>query len=373
MTRLGSRLTYGEAREELELMWEVSVSCGAIREATMRHGRIAEQLVAAEVDRIETEAPTPGARPKQLVMSTDGAFVQLISGEWREVKTVTFGEFESQWDPKSKKIVVKTNQLSYFSRVESAERFSRSALYEWHQRGGENAQRVVAVNDGALWIQSFIDYHCPDAVRVIDFAHAQSYLAAVGKAIYGPETDAFKNWYVAASKQLGKRPPRRTIADLRLLQAQHDPSGENAEIEQAIRYLEARLEMIDYPHFRRHQVPIGSGIAESGNKVVMQRRMKQAGMRWKETSLNPMLALRNLLCNKRWSAGWPGIYQQRLIDKRHKRLQQIQPTASSPPLTLAAVKVDWNKPAPQDTASSLPSPKLDHPWRTDKWPVRYRY
>ena len=64
MTRLGCRLSYGEAQEELALMWQVVVSSGAIREATMRHGRIAEQLVAAEIDRIEREGPNPETKPE---------------------------------------------------------------------------------------------------------------------------------------------------------------------------------------------------------------------------------------------------------------------------------------------------------------------
>ncbi len=80
-------------------------------------------------------------------------------------------------------------------------------LYEWHRRGGEKAKRVVAVNDGAVWIQSFIDYHCPQALRVIDFAHAQAYLAKIGKIVYGAETAAFKQSFARTSKQLGHQPP----------------------------------------------------------------------------------------------------------------------------------------------------------------------
>ena len=65
--------------------------------------------------------------------------------------------------------------------------------------------------------------------------------------------------------------------------------------------------MIDYPHFRRQQIPIGSGNVESGHKVVMQKRMKQAGMRWAEESINPMLALRVALCNQTWNTSWREI------------------------------------------------------------------
>lgn len=375
MTRLGSRLPYGEAQEELRLMWGLTVSRGAIRQATLRHGQIAETLITETVAQLERGGSTPTAKPEQLVMSTDGAFVQTTKGEWREVKTVTFGEFQSQWDPKSRKTVVKTDKLSYFSRVEPAETFSRHALYEWQQRGGENAQRVVAVNDGARWIQAFIDYHCPQAVRVIDFAHAQSYVATVGKAIYGAESQTFQTWFAAARQQLGKKPPQRTMADLRFLQRKHDPEGQNQELEQAIHYLASRMDMIDYPHFRRQQIPIGSGIGESGNKVVMQRRMKQAGMRWAESSLNPLLALRNLLCNQRWGTGWHDIYQRRLLRQRQQRLHRRQPKLTpTSPLTLASVQVAEEKTRKPVAATSSPSPaRASHPWRNNKWPLRYRW
>lgn len=298
ITRLGSRLSYREAQEELALLWKVEMSASSVRHITMRHGQVAAALIEQQAAQLQATAPTAEARPEQLVMGTDGAMVPLTSGEWREVKMVTFGEFASRWDAQEREVVTKTERLSYFARAETADVFGRSALVEWHRRGGENARRVVAVNDGALWIQSFIDYHCPQAIRVLDFAHAQEYVATVGRAIYGPESDAFREWYRRMSQQLGQQPPQRTLADLQLLLRQHPDHPEVETIEQAIGYLERRLAMMDYPHFRRLQIPIGSRNVESGHKVVMQKRMKQAGMRWAEASLNPMLALRTTLCNQ---------------------------------------------------------------------------
>ncbi len=79
------------------------------------------------------------------------------------------------------------------------------------------------------WIQSFIDYHCPQAIRA---------------------------------------------SELTLLQQQHPDHPEMATIEQAIGYLHKRQAMIDYPHFAKAQPPIDSSIVESRHKVIMQRRMK---------------------------------------------------------------------------------------------------
>jgi hypothetical protein len=368
ITRLSSRMSYREAHEELELLWKVAISQGSMRQVTMRHGRVADALIKEKVVHLEATAPAATAQPEQMVMCTDGAMVQLTSGEWREVKTVTFGEFRPQWDAKQHKVVTKTDNISYFSRVASADAFSRSALVEWHRRGGENAHTVVAVQDGALWIQSFIDYHCPRAVRVIDFAHAQEYVATVGRAIHGAETEAFQQWYARMSRQLGRQPPQRTVNDLQLLYRQHPDHPEAEAIEVAIRYLEKRLPMIDYPRFRRQQIPIGSGNVESGHKVVMQQRMKQAGMRWAEENLNPMLTLRVALCNQTWKATWREIdarvRQEKYPSKAKQNRYLTQATAPS-----VVTEADCQR---LNLLADQIDKKKRHPWRNNNWLFPHR-
>lgn len=368
VTRLGSRMSYGEAREELALLWKVAISKGSVRQVTRRHGQVADSLLQEQVGQLEATAPRPTAQPEQLVMCIDGAMVQVTTGEWREVKTMVLGEFEPYWDAKQRQVVTRTNQLSYFSRVDTAENFSRSALVEWQRRGGDNAHTVVAVQDGAPWIQGVIDYHCPQAIRVIDFAHAQSYVAVVGRAVYGAETDAFGQWYGRMSRQLGHQPPRRTVGELRLLQRQHPDHPDGEAIELAIRYLENRLSMIDYPHFRRQQIPIGSGIVESGHKVVMQKRMKQAGMRWAESSLNPMLALRTALCNQTWNQTWQEIQARVRRDKYPTHTVPKHPpnTASEPDVV---TQEDCRR---LDELAQRLDRKKRLPWQNHRWVFPYR-
>lgn len=151
ITRLGSRLTYGEAQEELEMLWGITTSKTSIRNTTMRYGRMAQQLVDEEVEAAHQgqDIEEEKAKPERLVISTDGAMIHTTSGEWREVKTVAIGEFERVWDPKKKEIKTKTERISYFSRLEEASQFGHSAIYEWERRSGGNAQEVVTVNDGA--------------------------------------------------------------------------------------------------------------------------------------------------------------------------------------------------------------------------------
>ena len=77
-----------------------------------------------------------------------------------------------------------------------------------------------------------------------------------------------------------------------------------------------------YPLFRRAGWPIGSGMVESANKLVVEARLKGTGMRWERTNVNPMLALRNGVCNDRWLETWQTANQQcreRRTQRRHQR------------------------------------------------------
>jgi hypothetical protein len=68
-------------------------------------------------------------------VSADGATIRLTNGEWREVKTVVVGEFESDWNEKTSEVEVKTKDISYFSRSYRIREFEQYALPELHRRG----------------------------------------------------------------------------------------------------------------------------------------------------------------------------------------------------------------------------------------------
>jgi len=61
--------------------------------------------------------------------------------------------------------VVHSRALSYFSRMAGVREFEEAVTLEIHRRGIEKAGVVCAVNDGAAWCQSFVDYPREDAIR----------------------------------------------------------------------------------------------------------------------------------------------------------------------------------------------------------------
>ena len=144
--------------------------------------------------------------------------------------------------------------------------------------------------------------------------------------------------------------------------------------------------MMRYASFRAQGYPIGSGSVESANKLVVQSRMKQAGMRWGPNHVNAMLAMRNLACNDRWTEGWDAIrsmWRKQEVAARAQRavrpcasgqsassapptvLAPAEPPSSSepspPPLTPTKPSPDHSVPAPSEPRPVRPAPT--HPWR----------
>src|SRR5947208_9765470 len=91
-----------------------------------------------------------------------------------------------------------------------------------------------------------------------------------------------------------------------------------------LHYFRKRESLLQYPVYQQQGWPIGSGMVESANKVVVQARLKGAGMHWEPAHVNPMLALRNALRNERWEETWQLQQQRRTQDRRAQRRRRCE-------------------------------------------------
>jgi len=282
----------------------------------------------------------------------------IIDEGWREARVAALGVVSP--DPSAPE-AVRTTQLSYVAALCDAQTFQEVALPEVLHRGLDQAPRVAAVSDGAPWIQDFVAYHCPQAVRILDFAHAADYLASAAQASFGPGTAATSEWFATHRHELRHGDPDRVLAALAVL----PPSVER---DTARRYLGERRAMIAYPAFAAAGWPIGSGSVESAHKHVLQARMKGPGMRWDLATAQAMIAFRVVLANERWSELWPqiGSHQRQIRRVRSAARRQARQPASPPPLQPVAPRPS---PPPRSPAPTRPKlvrdgrPTADHPWR----------
>ena len=89
-------------------------------------------------------------------------------------KVVAMGAVERRRRKDEEQIV--TSHLSSFARLAAAATCAHQASAELRRRGIERAKEVCAIQDGAQWIQGFVPGHRSDALRMLDLAHAASYV-----------------------------------------------------------------------------------------------------------------------------------------------------------------------------------------------------
>jgi hypothetical protein len=352
-------MPFAKAAGMLADFTHTSVSESSAQRLTEAIGLAYEAVQVAEVEHIERDWPEVEDGADKLLLSVDGAFVPLVHGEWAEVKTLVVGEV-GQPTQRDGKMVVPTHSHSYFSRVAEAELFQRLTLGEMYRRGVETTEHIALVSDGAEWIQGWIEFHCPEATRILDFPHAAQRICQIGEVGLGSEHASLRAWQSRQLHQLKHEGAEQVLESLRRFAAAHLSVSVVAE---NLAYLEKRMAQMQYPSFAAEGWPIGSGIVESANKLVVEARLKGAGMHWSRASVNPVLALRNAVCNDRWAEAWQqsvahiwrcGITQREVQPRSAATAQQTTP----PPASVAAVSVKQ----PADPLASR-KPSADHPWR----------
>lgn len=371
--RLGTWMPFVPVTKGLAYFSKVTVSAPTARRKTEQAGQAYVEVQTAQVDAIEHDGPTAPPGPAVQQLSVDGAMVPLLHKEWGEVKTLAVGVVGAPAaNKRTGEREVHTGQLTYFSRLADHETFSRLATVETQRRGTATAGTVCAVNDGADWEQQFVDDHRPDAVRILDWGHGAEHVGEIGRAMFGPATPATHTWRTEQLKELKTGDPATVLRDLRQLRADLATGKQSGVAAEALKivtanleYFEKRKEQIRYAAFAQAGYPIGSGAVESGNKLVVEARLKGAGMHWAPAHVNPMVALRTVACSDRWEEAWPQITgrlraqaNERSVLRRAAR-KAAAGAAEAPPVAVPVPAVAAGSrplPEPSEARPASPSP-----------------
>ena len=369
--RLGTWLPFERVPRELAALVGVTIGRETVRRRTEAAGAALVAAEQATVERLGCLWPAPErVDAGWYQVSVDGAMVPLVHGQWAEVKTLAIGLLDRQWQADGT-WRVRATALSYFSRLADADTFQHLAWVETHRRGVTLAPRVCAVVDGAEWCQRFLDWHCPDAVRILDFPHAAEYVGAAARSVFGADSAPLVAWLDQQLPELKGGDPDAVLAALRALPAATlaGPDGLRCPRDEALGYLTKRRAQIAYAAFQAAGLPIGSGVVESANKLVVEARLKGSGMHWARPNVNPLLALRSAVCSDRWAEAWRVICaerQRQIMLRRAQRCTAARAAAApTPPPPRAAAT-----PPPRSQVARLAlgrmkhgRPTADHPWR----------
>jgi hypothetical protein len=182
------------------------------------------------------------------------------------------------------------------------------------QRGGMEGKVAVvcsAVEDLPMptydptfsWSKTEQARHFPQATCILDWAHLWRevsraiHAAARAKPLSEQERDCHlyrhRSWLWHGQVDLALQGLRKLATGLE--------AQARKTIQKAITYLEKQRRWIgSYEDWRKLGYPVGSGMIERAVALVINRRMKKRGMRWKRTNGTAVVALRTDLLNEDW-------------------------------------------------------------------------
>ena len=161
--------------------------------------------------------------------------------------------------------------------------------------------RIHAVGDGAEWIR----WQCREVFGdqghlLCDYFHVCEYLSAA-PSCRPAQPDP---WPRTQQQRLKQGHAPKVVATLaEHLEAEGTPETD-APVRNGHRYLNNRLDCLDYPLALSLGLPIGCGLIESGHRHMLQARLKKAGAAWLADHADQIAHIPVLRANSQWSSIW---------------------------------------------------------------------
>ena len=182
---------------------------------------------------------------------------------------------------------------------ESPEEFGASLWRLACQCGYQQAHEKIFAADGGSWCWDIHARYFSEATGILDWYHASEHIWGAAKII----ADDAKIWAHSALDQMhdGGGIALLTWLKLQFLQTR---GKRRAALEDLISYVATKVNLMQYPDYRRHGWQIGSGMIESTCKQLVGQRLKGPGMHWSEHGALAITALRAIDFNGKWNSFW---------------------------------------------------------------------
>ena len=189
------------------------------------------------------------------------------------------------------------------------------------------------------------------------------HLSQVAQSCFGPGTAQVSEWLAQQRTTLLAGDPAVVLQAVTDLPVERAPDRQAARAlrDQVHAYLQSRLAQMTYATFQAHGLPIASGVVESANKLVVEARLKGAGMHWAAANVDPMLALRCAICNQTWLTVWPQI--SRYLRQSARRSAPRPAPAPAQPLPIHSAPPRPRPSLPKSPYFANGKPTNNHPWK----------
>jgi len=296
LTDFGCEHSFARAVKSVQEHYGFELGPSAVRKATLTHARRAQETL--EKQYAEPFRLLPAEGPAQVIAEADGTMICTVAPGSRK------GKRPREW----KEMRLLAAQAPGSSTAVYASTFGSVA--ETGRRWGHCTQRagwalntqIHAVADGAEWIRlQCNEVFGAKGTFLCDFYHLSEYLAAAAPTCRSNHPD---NWRRTQQKRLRRGAAPKVIDALAEHLEPAETPDEQAPVRAAHRYLTNRVDCLDYPRALRLELPIGSGMIESGHRHVLHARLKKAGTAWLHDHADQIAHLRVLRANDQWQLLW---------------------------------------------------------------------
>lgn len=290
--------SFQRAEEKLKRASGISVDDDTLRKAA---GYIGKAVFEEDCRRAETawkefsrKPMTEIPRKKEgiLYIETDGCAVNTrVQDEngstWRENKLAIFFSSDHiyKWKSAKGEVCRRIEKKEYVSYIGSVSEFKKHVLAGAVRNGYGKYEKTVLLSDGAGWIANMKEeLFGDDTVQILDFFHLSENVHSYGRAKFNQDESRYRPWAEKICEKLKEGQWEEVLSVL-------DPEETYKNTVDLYHYISSNREHINYPEYIKEGFFIGSGAVESSNKIIVQRRFKQAGMRWGVPTAQYLLTL----------------------------------------------------------------------------------
>lgn len=227
------------------------------------------------------------------------------TGRWHWVYTATVFRLDQRGTTESGRPVIAERG---FVATRAGESFPRQLYAEALQRGFLDAETVLILGDGAIWVWNLAADRFQDATQRVDLHHVQEHLWNLANELHGQGTPDAREWVRPYLRWLESRKDGAldVISSLEELHKNIKAFSkkERDAIAGELQYFNEHKDRMDYKTGKALGQPVGSGAIESTCSQY-QRRFKLTGQFWTLAGDEAFLALSTLHRNGRWSQLFP--------------------------------------------------------------------
>ncbi|MDM8515979.1 hypothetical protein QUF76_07255 [Desulfobacterales bacterium HSG16] len=216
----------------------------------------------------------------------------------------------------------------------------RKVMLAWARRQAtkrgfppDTNKRIHIAVDGEKCLKDGFEKLFPHVTFALDIRHVEEYLWKVGRAFFSEGSDELHKEVEELKSMLYEGRSSELISLLKEWYNELSPRAKRDEkrrdiLSTTIKYMESRLDMMNYKEYIDEDLPIASGIVEGAARYVVGERMDCSGMRWIPERAEALLHLRCIELNGDWDRffDWEyGRWKDKLLNEEKVLIRTNEP------------------------------------------------